>query len=50
MQADKKVFEQTEEEEVTATEAILQTIKELADKCETLEEFRKALARIIANK
>ena len=50
MQANEKVFEQTEEEEVTATEAILQTVKELADKCETLEEFREALARIIANK
>jgi len=37
-------------EEVTATEAVLQTIKELADKCETIEEFREALARIIANK
>lgn len=50
MQADQKVFEQTEEEEMTATEAILQTVKELADKCETLDEFREALARIIANK
>jgi hypothetical protein len=50
MQADEKVFEQTEGEDVTATEAILQTVKELADKCETLDEFREALARIIANK
>lgn len=50
MQAEEKVFEQTEEEDVTATEAILQTVKELADKCATLEEFREALARIIANK
>lgn len=50
MQANEKVFEQEEEDEVTATEAILQTVKELADKCETLEEFREALARIIANK
>ncbi len=41
----------TEElEEVTAVEAVLQTIKELAIKCETLEEFREALDRIIANK
>ena len=39
-----------EREEVTATEAILQTIKELADKCKTLDEFREALARIIAQK
>ena len=44
------VFEQDEEDEVTATEAILQTVKELADKCETLDGFREALARIIANK
>jgi hypothetical protein len=50
MQADEMVFEQTEGEDVTATEAILQTVKELADKCETLDEFREALARIIANK
>ena len=50
MQANEKVFEQTEEDEVTATEAILQTVKELANKCETLDEFREALARIIANK
>ena len=50
MQANEKVFEQEEEDEVAATEAILQTVKELADKCETLEEFREALARIIANK
>lgn len=39
-----------EREEVTATEAILQTVKELADKCKTLDEFREALARIIAQK
>lgn len=41
-------YKEEEAEEMTATEAILQTIKELADKCETLEEFREALARIIA--
>lgn len=50
MQADEMVFRQAEEEEVTATEAILQTVKELSDKCKTLEEFREALARIIAKK
>ena len=50
MQANEKVFEQTEEQEVNATDALLQTIKELADKCQTLDEFREALARIIANK
>ena len=51
MQAEEKmVFEQAEEEDVTATEAILQTVKELADKCKTLDEFREALARIIASK
>ncbi|MDE6472217.1 MAG: hypothetical protein K2L52_04245 [Clostridia bacterium] len=32
---------------MTATEAILRTMQELADNCETLEEFRKALAKII---
>lgn len=31
-------------------DSMLRIIKELADKCETLDEFRKALARIIANK
>ncbi len=50
MQAEKLVVNQTEEDDVTATEAILQTVKELADKCDSLEEFRQALARIIANK
>ena len=38
--------EQTEVNEVSATDALLQAIKELADKCKTLEEFREALARI----
>ena len=47
---DEKVFEQTEEDEVNATDALLQTVKELANKCETLDEFREALARIIAKK
>ena len=41
-------YNEEEREEVTATEAILQTVKELADKCKTLDEFREALARIIA--
>ena len=50
MQAEKLVVNQTEEDDMTATEAILQTVKELADKCDSLEEFRQALARIIANK
>lgn len=49
MQVENKKNTTKELEEVTATEAILQTIKELADKCETLEEFRESLARIIAN-
>lgn len=39
-----------EQDAMTATEAILQAVKELADKCKTLDEFREALARIIANK
>ena len=39
-----------EHDEMTATDAILQTVKELADKCKTLDEFREALARIIAKK
>lgn len=43
-------YNEEEREEVTATDAILQTVKELADKCKTLEEFREALARIIAKK
>lgn len=50
MQAEEKVFGQTEEDEVNATDALLQTVKELADKCETLDEFREALARIIAGR
>ncbi len=49
MQANKRVIKQTEEEEMTATEAILQTVKELAEKCNSLEEFRESLAKIIAN-
>ena len=36
-----------EREEKTATEAILRTVQELAEKCKTLEEFREALAKII---
>lgn len=36
-----------EREEMTATEAILRTVQELAEKCETLEEFREALKKII---
>lgn len=36
-----------EREEMTATEAILRTVQELEEKCETLEEFRAALAKII---
>ena len=43
-------YTEQEREEVTATDAILQTVKELADKCQTLDEFREALARIIAEK
>lgn len=43
-------YTEQEREEVTATDAILQTVKELADKCQTLDEFREALARIIAKK
>ena len=39
-----------EREELTATDAILRTVKELADKCKTLDEFREAMARIIAQK
>ena len=35
-----------EKEEMTATAALLKAIAELADKCETLEEFREALSRI----
>lgn len=38
---------QKELEEMTATEAILKTIKELAEKCSTLDEFKKALEEII---
>lgn len=36
-----------EREEMTATKAILRTVQELEEKCETLEEFRAALAKII---
>lgn len=36
-----------EQEDMTATEAILRAIQELANKCKTLDEFRKALAEII---
>lgn len=37
-----------ETDEMTATEAILLTVQQLADKCATLEEFRTALREIIA--
>ena len=36
-----------EREEMTATEAILRTVQELAEKCTTIEEFREALEKII---
>ena len=39
-----------EQDEMTATEAVLLLVRELADKCNTLDEFREALARIIAKK
>jgi len=42
------ILEKQEAEEMTATDAILRTVQQLADKCETLEEFRKALEQIIA--
>ena len=48
MQANEKIFEQDEEEIMTATDAILKTVQELANKCESIEEFREALAKIIA--
>ncbi len=35
-----------EKVEMNVTQALLQAIVEIADKCETLEEFREALARI----
>ena len=50
MEVENKKNTTEELEEMSAVEAVLQTIKELAIKCETLEEFRKALDRIIANK
>ena len=50
MQAE-MIFEQEKgEEDMTATEAIVQLVKELAEKCKTIEEFREALAKIIAKK
>ena len=39
-----------ETDNMTAMDAILHTVKELADKCKTLDEFREALARIIDKK
>lgn len=42
------ILENQEAEEMTATEAILRTVQQLAEKCETPEEFRKALEQIIA--
>lgn len=38
----------SEAEEMTATDALLRTVQQLAEKCENLEEFRKALEQIIA--
>ena len=35
-------------EEMTVTKAFLVTLQELADSCETLEEFKKKLAEIIS--
>ena len=37
-------------EEMTATDAILNAIRELSEKCKTIEEFREALARILPSK
>ena len=37
------ILENQDAEEMTATDAILRTVQQLAEKCETLEEFRKAL-------
>ena len=50
MQAKEKVVELEDGTDMTATEAILKTVQELADKCKTIEEFRESLAKIIAEK
>ena len=42
------IIENQEAEEMTATDAILRTVQQLAEKCETLEEFREALEQITA--
>lgn len=42
------IIENQEAEEMTAADAILRTVQQLAEKCETLEEFREALEQIIA--
>lgn len=43
-----KIIKEAEAEELTATDALLRTVQQLAEKCESLEEFRKALDEIIA--
>ena len=42
------IIENQEAEDMTATDAILRTVQQLAEKCETLEEFREALEQITA--
>ena len=36
--------------EVNVTEALIRAIKELSEKCETIEEFRECLKRIEGEK
>ena len=43
-----KLKDFSETKEMTATDAILRTVQQLAEKCDTLEEFREALKEIIA--
>lgn len=45
---EERIQDFSEAEETAATNALLRTMQQLAEKCDTIEEFREALKEIVA--